>query len=163
VVLALGTLGVGYALWFEDLVIEGTVMTGEVDVCIVSIAADDTGIDPGNTKDVAWVETAIVDCNTATITVHDAYPCYHTYVHFTSHVGGTVPVHLDYITIDNPGDPCITVDAWDSLGEQRHPGENADNTIYLHVEQCATQGITYTFTVTFEYVQYNESIYPYVP
>ena len=30
-VLALGTLGVGYAMWFEDLIIDGTVYTGDLD------------------------------------------------------------------------------------------------------------------------------------
>jgi hypothetical protein len=159
-VLAVGALGVSYALWSDSLFLEGTVETGEVEVCIVSIASDDVGIDPGHNKDVGWVETQIVDCNTATITIHDGYPCYETYIHFTSAIGGTIPVILEEINITNPGDPCITVDAWDSLGEQRHPGERADNTIYVHVEQCADQGATYTFTVEFYYVQYNESIFP---
>ena len=154
-VLALGSLGVGFALWSDTLYLEGTIDTGEVEVCIVSIASDDTGLDPGYDKDVAWVETAIIDCHTATITIHGAYPSYHTYVHFTSLVGGTIPVRLQSINITNP-DPCITVDAWDSIGEQRHPGEPADNTIYVHVEQCAEQNATYTFTVEFFYVQYNE-------
>ena len=159
-VLAVCSLGVSYALWYDVLYLEGTVYTGTVDVCIVSVSSDDVGIDPGKTKNVAWVTAAIdPECNSATVTINNAYPCYYTYIHFTTHVGGTVPVILESITIDNPGDPCIFVNAWDTLGEQRHPGEDADNTVYVHVEQCATQGATYTFSVAFEYVQYNESIY----
>ncbi len=156
-VLALGTLGVGYSLWWDTLYIEGTIETGEVEVCIVSIVADDVGVDPGYEKDVAWVETEIIDCNHATITIHNAYPCYHTYIHFTAEFRGTVPVILEQINLDSPD--CIELDAWDGLGEQRHPGDHADNTVYVHVLQCAEQGATYTFDVEFVYWQYNESSY----
>ena len=154
-VLALGAMGVGYALWFDTLYLDGTVETGEVDTAIVSIASDDVGIDPGYNKDVASTVVAIVDSKTATVTITDGYPSYSNWIHFTTHIQGTVPVRLQAINIVNPN-PCITVDAWDGIGEQRHPGENADNTLFFHVEQCAEQGATYTFTVEFFYVQYNE-------
>ena len=157
-VIALGAVGVGYALWSDSLFIQGTIETGEVDVCIVSIASDDVGLDPGYTKDVASTSVSIVDCKTATITVTGAYPCYQNFVHFTTDIRGTVPVILENIIITNPN-ACIEVRAWDGLGEQRHPGERADNTIWFHVLQCADQNATYTFTVQFYYVQYNESVY----
>ena len=155
VVVALGGMGVGYALWSDSLYLEGTINTGEVDTCIISIASDDVGLDPGYPKDVATTVVDIVDCKTATITVTDGYPCYENWVHFTTAILGTVPVRLQAINITNPN-PCITVNAWDGIGEQRHPGEYADNTIYFHVEQCADQNATYTFTVEFFYVQWNE-------
>jgi len=161
-VLAIGCMGVGYALWSDSLYLEGRIETGEVDVCLVSIASDDVGIDPGYNKDVARTTVEIIDCYHARITVENAYPCYENYVHFTTLITGTVPVHLDAIRITNPN-PCIEVDAWDGLGEQRHPGERADNTLWFHVLQCADQNATYTFEVEFFYVQWNESAYPYVP
>lgn len=157
-VLALGSMGVGYALWSDSLYLEGTIETGEVDTAIVSVASDDAGIDPGYNKDVASTVVAIVDSKTATVTITDGYPSYSNYIHFSTDILGTVPVRLQAINIDNPNQ-CITVDAWDGIGEQRHPGERADNTMYIHIEQCAEQGATYTFTVEFFYVQYNE----YVP
>ncbi len=157
-VLALGATGVGYALWSDTLYLEGTINTGEVDTCIVSIASDDIGIDPGYQKDVASTAVAIVDCKTATVTVTNGYPSYENYVHFTTSILGTVPVILENIIVTNPN-ACIEVDAWDTIGEQRHPGDFADNTLWFHVLQCADQNATYTFTVEFFYVQYNESMY----
>ena len=160
-VLAMGSLGVGYALWSDSLYIDGTINTGELDTCIVSIASDDVGPDLGDDKigkDVGSTTVGIIDCHTANITVTGAYPCYENYVHFTTEIRGTVPVILEAINIVNDN-PCIEVDAWNGVGEQRHPGERADNTIWFHVLQCADQNATYTFTVEFFYVQYNESTY----
>lgn len=37
-VLALGTLGVGYAMWFDEVTIEGTVETGSVEISIESLS-----------------------------------------------------------------------------------------------------------------------------
>jgi len=37
-VLALGTLGVGYALWFDEVTIEGTVNTGNVEISIEGLS-----------------------------------------------------------------------------------------------------------------------------
>lgn len=158
-VLALGSLGVGYALWSDSLYIEGTVNTGDVDVCVISVSDDDSSHqfnwDPGYDKDVASTQATIIDCNHVTVTVTDAYPSYENFVHFTTAILGTVPVRLQAIVITNPN-PCLEVDAWDGWGEQRHPGEYADNTLWFHILQCAEQGATYTFTVEFWYVQYNE-------
>ncbi|MFH1382488.1 MAG: hypothetical protein ABIH70_06285 [Chloroflexota bacterium] len=157
VVAALGLLGVGYARWQGELYLQGEINTGEVEVCIESIAPDDHGIDPGYDKDVAWVEVWVDpnDCSRGTATIHNAYPCYTTFVHFTTLVGGTVPVRLQSINIVNPN-PCVEVLAWDTMGEQRHPGEHSDNAMSVHVLQCAEQNATYTFSVEFVYVQYNE-------
>ena len=154
-VLALGSMGVGYALWSDSLYLEGTINTGEVDTEIISIASDDVGIDPGYDKHVATTEVAIIDSKTATITVTNGYPSYSNWVHFTTAILGTVPVRLQAINIVNPNQ-CITVDAWNGIGEQRHPGDFADNTLRFHIEQCSEQGGEYTFTVEFFYVQYNE-------
>jgi hypothetical protein len=167
VVLALGSLGVAYALWSEELVIDSTVNTGEVNMEIVDITPNDPPgtIDPNHDKDVGSVVAEIDpgDNQRATITVTDAYPCYQGLVHFTVHNNGTVPVKLQAIIVDAP--PCITVSAWDGTGEQIEPGPlwdppaMGDNTIRFHVEQCADELATYTYTVEFYYVQWNE----YVP
>ena len=165
VVLALGSMGVGYALWSDSLYLEGTINTGEVDICIISVADDDSShqnLDPPlYWKDVATTQTTIVDCYHATVTVTNAYPCYENFVHFTTEVRGTVPVILEDIIVTS-SDPCIEVDAWNGIGEQRHPGSRADNTLWFHVLQCADQNATYTFDVEFVYYQYNESSY-FVP
>jgi hypothetical protein len=156
-------MGVGYALWSDSLYLEGTINTGELDICMISVADDDSsaqGIDPGYTKDVASTSATIIDCYTATVTVTNGYPSYENYVHFTTEVRGTVPVILEAIIVDNPNPLAIEVEAWNGVGEQRHPGDRADNTLWFHVLQAADQNATYSFSVEFYYVQYNESQFP---
>jgi len=158
-VLALGVMGVGFALWDKTLYINGTVNTGEVNMEILSIASDDIGIDPGKDKDVGSTAVSIdPGAQSATITVTNGYPCYHNYVHFTVHNNGTIPVKLNAINVTAP--PEITVTGSDGIGEQIEPCTNRDNTIYFHVEQEAEELAIYTFTVEFWYVQWNEFPYP---
>ena len=154
--LALAAVGVGYAMWDKPLYIDGPVNTGEVNMEIISIAPDDVGIDPGYDKDVANT-TAVIDPKDnqrAIVTITNGYPCYTVFVHFTAHNNGTIPVKLQDIIVTAP--PEITVEGWNGIGEQIDPCVNADNTIKVHVEQSADELATYTFTVEFYYVQWNE-------
>ncbi|MFC1864620.1 hypothetical protein ACFLYG_02190 [Chloroflexota bacterium] len=158
VMLALGTLGVGYAMWDKTLYIDATVHTGEVNMKIISVASDDPPgtIDRGKDKDVGWTEVIIdpMDDQRMLVTIHNGYPCYEVYLHFTGHNNGTIPVKLQDIIVTVP--PELSVSAWDGMGEQVDPGENCDNSASVHVEQEAEELTTYTFTVEFYYVQWNE-------
>jgi len=165
VLLVSSMVGAAYAMWDKTLYINGEVNTGEVSLEIISVGSDDPPgtIDPGKDKDVGWTTATIgADKQTITVTIHNAYPCYEVYVHFTVHNIGTIPVKLQSITVTAP--PCLTVEGWNKLGEQidPHPSANdrSDNTVYVHVEQGAGQGSTYTFTVKFYYVQWNEYVPP---
>ncbi|MCK4723675.1 MAG: hypothetical protein KAT75_10240 [Dehalococcoidia bacterium] len=153
--LTLAGIGVGYAMWDKTLYIDGTVSTGEVNMEIISVAPDDLGIDPGHDKDVGNT-TAVIDpgAQSITVTINNGYPCYTVFVHFTVHNNGTIPVKLQAINVTAP--PEITVDGWNGIGEQIDPCEKRDNTISVHVEQIADELATYTFTVEFYYVQWNE-------
>lgn len=163
--LALGIAGLAYAHWEKIITIDGEVTTGTLDLIIISAADDDTGIDPGYTKDVA--DTVITidpqDPERAIITITNAYPSYHVYWHVTVRNVGTIPAKLYAIVINNPN-PCLTVQAWDGLGEQIDPYSwggtqdkyQKDYSGYIHVEQCAEQGATYTFTVEFVFWNWNE-------
>jgi hypothetical protein len=173
-VIALASLGTAYALWDKDLYIDGTVQTGDLDMAIISITSDDPdgaldpwyptkfGLPPLSPpiyplKDVgfteAWIDAS--DYQQAHIWVHNGYPCYWVAVHFTALNVGTIPVKLQDIIVDNPND-CITVTGSDGLGEQIDPGEEKDNTIFIHVEQCANEWDDYYFTLRWWYVQFNE-------
>jgi len=157
VILASSMVGAAYAMWDKSLYINGTVNTGIFHLEIKSVASDDPPgtVDPGKDKDVGCTTAKIgTDKQTITVTIYNAYPCYEVYVHFTVHNDGTIPAKLQSISATAPGE--LTVTAWNSIGEQIDPCENKDNTIYVHVEQSAQQGSTYTFTVEFYYVQWNE-------
>ena len=121
-VLALGTLGVGYAMWSETLTIDGTVYTGTVDVEFSQYSNDEgpdgyaggdvySGIfdpkvpgtwDPSDQTwggDIELKNVGSTDCdletaNTLTVTVNNGYPCYFGSVLFDIHNVGTVPVKV---------------------------------------------------------------------
>jgi len=159
--IALGIAGFAYAHWEKIVTVDGHVTTGKLDLIIISAADDDYGIDPDYTKDVANTVITIdpLDPERAIITITNAYPSYHVYWHITIKNVGTIPAKLYAIVIDNPS-PCLTVEAWDHIYEQLDPYPiepyRSDYSGYIHVEQCAQQGATYTFTVKFVFWNWNE-------
>jgi len=158
--LALAVAGFAYAHWQKTITIDGEVNTGKLDLIIVSASDDDTGIDPGKNKDVADT-TITIDPNDpekAIVTITNAYPSYYVYIHITIKNVGTVPVKLKEIRITAP--ECIEVEGWDHVGEQLDPYPNepyqSDYSARIHVKECAEQGATYTFTIEFEFWNWNE-------
>jgi hypothetical protein len=179
-VLALGTLGVAYAMWDKTLYVEGNVATGEVNAIITSIASDDPvgTIDPYYgvlvdmpadpvypRKDVAdttaWIDAE--DNQIAHVLIEDGYPCYWVAVHFTVYNNGSIPIiYTGFDTTNVPAE--IFCDPGDSVGEQIDPSDHLDYTIYFHVEQTPNdtpgawggENETYNFTLSAHFVQYNE-------
>lgn len=158
VALALALTGAGYAMWDKTLYIDGTVNTGEVNMEILSASSDDPpgSDDYGYTKDVGTTTVSYtIGGQSISVNVTNAYPCYEVRVHFTAHNNGTVPVKLQDIKLI--GVPAaLTVTGSDGIGEQIDPCEERDNTIKIHVLQSAKELATYTFTVQYYYVQWNE-------
>ncbi len=186
-ILALGTLGIGYALWSENLYIEGVAQTGEVDWEFYNptggpplLTHDDHGIDPGWDKDVAWKTWEFVDSDgdgdydTLIFQIHNAYPGYWNHQSFWVHNNGTVPIHIESFTLSYDGDDYNLVPfSWvetndgafrifwgDEPGTQLHPCESKNLSFTIEVLQPALQGHTYVYTITLTAVQYNESQFP---
>jgi hypothetical protein len=164
-VIVLGVAGFAYAHWEKIVTVNGKVTTGIVDLIIINAVDSDNGIDPDYTKDVADTVITIdpLDPEIANVTITNAYPSYHVYWHITVRNVGTIPVKLYAIQVDN-ANPCLTVQAWDGLGEQLDPyswgGEQYlyqhDYSGYIHVEECAIPETTYTFQVRFVFWNWNE-------
>jgi len=153
-VLALGTLGVGYAMWYEDLFIEGTVMTGDLDVDWsqgVPYDDEDTG------KDVSS-GVCRIDGDTLYITITDAYPCITYHFPIDIHGVGTVPAHLCPLVVTGgnlPASATVTFPNWS--GAQIHLGDTVNGEITVHLANPGTaENTTYTFTATLQAYQYNE-------
>ena len=119
-VLALGSLGIGYAMWSETLTIEGDVSTGEVSVRIDSQYDNDINpeLDPcepgswdvaatpvwvGNrySKNVAQTTSVYdqVDGEWGKIIITNGYPSYWGSVIWDVHNDGTIPVQLWSVTL----------------------------------------------------------------
>jgi hypothetical protein len=173
-VLALGAMGVGYAMWYEDLYIDGTVYTGEVyaywDFC---------GCFDIESKDVGTTSCQIdqADPRILHVTVDNGYPYYFGDCEVEFCIGGTVPVHfesIEFVPINftmasarGADDGELWIDLVDGVGSQMHPGDCTALSFKVEVQQCALQNTDpdyppggYTFDIICKVVQYNESIYP---
>lgn len=117
-VLAFGTLGVGYAVWSDTLYIEGTVDTGVLKVGFTQILAewdseDWNEVHGGEDKDLGNTvctlegeqyvgETGIVVYDTLNCVVTNGYPYYWGINKFTLDNAGNIPAYIASLTM-NPG------------------------------------------------------------
>jgi hypothetical protein len=121
-VLALGTLGVGYAHWSQTLYIDTTVNTGTLCVGFqeLILTEDPEAIDPttGLPKDVGSITGEMVDqkgthydeytgeylpiYEKITVAIDNAYPCYGVHIVFTVANGGTIPADVTEVNLSDP-------------------------------------------------------------
>jgi hypothetical protein len=165
-VLALGTLGVAYALWWDDLYVDGQVDTGNINAYWTCYAAWDTESEQapaGVDKDFSSVSCSVTDAHgntddTFVITLTNAYPCIDYYVVADVHNNGSLPIHVcDFTldTVDFPGTvdlmkvtsegsggtppatlPVLTT--WSGF-EQIHPGDTAYVAFKVHLTNAALE------------------------
>ena len=123
-VLALGSLGIGYAMWSDTLTIKGDVSTGEVSVSIESqydndIMSQNDPCEPGSwdvsgtpkwmgdryTKHVASTTSTYdqADGEWGKIIITNGYPCYWGSVIWDVENDGTIPVKLWSVTLTELG------------------------------------------------------------
>jgi hypothetical protein len=128
VVLALGSMGFAYAMWYEDLFIEGTVQTGELDwefdcgTVTVGDPCDPATIDkqcgdlftnptPVSTgKNVGCTDVICLDTDkdgdvdTLQVILYNTYPGYYVHIGYYVHNNGTIPLHFEEATISDCDD-----------------------------------------------------------
>jgi hypothetical protein len=152
-VLALGSLGVGYAMWFEDLYIDGTVDTGTLDV-----EWSIHGYGDDETKDYSDCYAYIVG-STLYVEITNAYPCINYYVDFDIHNNGTIPVHVCQLVCTGPAQFPGTCTITQPTPMQIHPCEEALGTISIHLDNAydPQENTRYTFSCDLKAVQYNEA------
>jgi predicted ribosomally synthesized peptide with SipW-like signal peptide len=182
-VLALGVLGVGFALWSQQLTITGTVNTGELKVGIVDTGTNDpppNGIDSGSVlegpidegydKNVGAIESingqpkfekeGIQYYHDVTYEITNAYPCYTGTGFFQVTNGGTIPVKLETITVTGATPEVTYTFTGLTEGQQIEPCETVFGEIHFHVEQIAAENTNYTITIELDFWQWNESTWP---
>lgn len=121
-VLALGAIGIGYALWAKVLTIEGKVHTGEVNAVLSIEEVDEGDIsllhDDGINEDSEVEGKNIADCTaelldglnnpgpqTLSISITNGYPSFWCVVNFNVENTGTIPIKLEQpvVTQVDPG------------------------------------------------------------
>ncbi len=112
-VLALGTLGVGYAAWTDSIAIDGTVNTGDVDINVERVSStwvyknldthevvvlhgwtDDQPAPPANSELIASSVAVITGDDSVTVTYEDMFPCVDFKVNFLLHYDGSIPAKI---------------------------------------------------------------------
>ncbi|HEY5625996.1 MAG TPA: hypothetical protein VIT93_05870 [Dehalococcoidia bacterium] len=152
-VIALGTIAVGYGLWSKVLTIEGTVHTGSV-AAVLSLEEIDQGDDAQPVEPLFWEGDSECDADSAAnddcevegkdigdctaqlldglpnpgpqpleVTVVRAYPSFHCWVQFNVENTGSIPIRVHQPVIQNPNPNAVTVDV---LPPGNH-GPAADN------------------------------------
>jgi hypothetical protein len=171
---ALTAVGVGNALWSDELYIEGIVFTGEVDVDWSFVGCFDV-----EGKDVGYVEGWIdeYDPNLLHYYVDNAYPFYVADCELEYIVVGSIPVHVEMIEFlpggltgcdvvqHGNGSFVATCDqmivTWaDGLCTQLHQGDFQAASLRIEILQEAEQGALYDFGLRVQFNQYNESSCP---
>ena len=169
-VIALATLGVGYAQWATMLDVDTTVHTGTVDIDFSSVVCSDIPGQPdlGNTKDVGQATCTLVDTDgdgssdVLEIVVTNAYPSYELLIDLVIRGNGSVPVHIiETSLVDNTGGALDFLEGfWTNTNLvclQIHQADTVAGSIWLHVVQAAQQDTVYTFQVVLTGNQWNES------
>ena len=161
-VVALAMVGLGSALWFELLTIDGAVATGNVDVelSLEAVEENDHGKEVGECTANFFTEaTGAVDTGHIVVDILNGYPSYECWVTIDVHNLGSVPVHIYRpIWVLTPPPEAVTFDVVECYGDdtQLHDDEMAFCTLYFHVEQEAAQGAVYAFQGSIEARQFNE-------
>ena len=123
-VLALGTLGVGYAMWSDQVTIEGTVDTGTLRIGIVKAEAT-----LYQTKNVSTVDLSFQgpiapwECPSPpgaeefayeklVVTLNNTFPCLTVDIEFYVGSAGSIPIHITGLNMSDPTDE-LTV-AWNA-------------------------------------------------
>jgi hypothetical protein len=153
VVLALGTMGVGFALWSETLYIDGTVFTGEL---AVEWSQDVPYDNEPPEKDFSWAE-CYIELDTIYITIYNAYPSITYTIPIDIHNIGTIPMHVCGLVVTGGNLPaCSTVTFPDWFSIQLHPSESEWGEITVHLCNEAEENMIYSFTAELTVVQWNE-------
>jgi len=174
--IALCLAGVSYAMWDKTLYINGTVNTGDVNAIWTSAANLDPPAPPisldlnpdftRKDKDVGSTTVTGVGTQTLTVTINNGYPSYFNDIEIEWKYTGSIPAYFVSITIIPNGftlatsyganDGPIWVHVVDGYPIQVHQGDTGAHSFKIHVEQCAAELATYTFTVKLLFVQWNE-------
>jgi hypothetical protein len=115
-VLALGTLGLGYAHWSQTIYIEQTVETGTLIVGFQELILSEDPEAEG--KDVGSITGEMVNqkgehyseywgklmpiYEKILVTIDNAYPCYGVHIVFTVANGGTIPADVTEVSLSDP-------------------------------------------------------------
>ena len=148
-VLALGTLGVGYAVWTEDMEAEITLDTATV---TATIEAGDSWTAPACTY--TSIKCEVDEHGVLQVTVTNAYPCIDYFQEFSINNEGSIPWKISAITYEDvPSGMTVEIEDL-AVGDQVNPGASKTGTLKVHLDDTIDQDETFEFSVTISVVQW---------
>jgi len=168
--LIVASVGAASAMWYQSLLVNVTVHTGDVSVRWVNWSCSDTGSDPQTPessfhneedKDVAQciIQPEITEDGNViklNVTIVNAYPGYHADAALVVQNSGTIPVKLYTHSMSGVDEDALNVNLGLPPSTQIHPGDNSTIHLIIDVLQTAEQSSTYSFEVNLTYAQWNE-------
>ena len=149
-VLALGSLGVAGALWWDWLYIDGYVYTGDIGAEWSVEAAYDNEQKP----EVSYIEAYLMGPQTMWIDIYNAYPSVTYTVEWDIHCTGSVPIHFDWPFIGGDLPAGATLTFTDMAGVpidwptvQLHQDDVMYGKLTLHLDNDAEQNAFYYFWI----------------
>jgi hypothetical protein len=184
-ILVLGAIGIVNGLWSKNLVINGTVETGDLNADWDAITLSDTGLDPctaatNPTGCVGLVSKNVGACEyvsgigtqIAVVAITNGYPSYECTITGAVSNTGTIPFDIiganliinngNELGLNQLGEACTTpadpqVDPV-PVTDPLTPFEEGDVSCTVHVLQTAEQGWTYYFAIEVCVAQWNEGV-----
>lgn len=146
-VIALLGLGIGYAAWTDDIEVNGTVNTGNLDQGWESSSVQGE-VDPLNVGECAPSVASAGD-KTMTVTITDAYPGYSCTFNGLIRQNGTIPGILNTATVDNHNPGVLTVSACHNLTLPIQIGADRTcrSTVTFDSSNNAHQNSVFTFDI----------------
>lgn len=146
-VIALGSVGVGFASWSEELVISAIVSTGNFDCHLAEIRCRDN--EGGGVGSCTCSKTGD---ESFTVDIDNGYAGYECRASFDVTNGGTIPGKIDTIDIDNPdGDIGVTLSGI-SEGDLIPVGDSVSGDLEIRVRNDSVHG---GFEVTIDTTRWN--------
>lgn len=152
-------MGAGYAYWTQDLTIENSITTGELDVQFTNEDLEvDTYMDAGDEVSDVFVDADKYGLN---VELYDAYPGANITVSFGLENTGTLAAYVrDFGINETVGDPdLVLVRSYSVLGEEVSINENYENTKKTLAqvlndlnEEALQQGIFVEYDETVDFV-----------
>lgn len=157
---ALLVLGVGFARWSDTLTIGGRVNTGSLKAEFDEVGSWDS--EPEG-KDYSSIECVVDedDPSVLHVTITNGYPSIDYYNAFDIVNSGTIPLHVDAVTVNRGNLPQgATVEVTknptgDLVSSQLHPNKRLPGVIKVHLGSDTAMNGTYTFSATLAVGQWN--------
>ncbi len=150
---ALGVTAATFAGWTDQLVINGSVATGELDLQFTSCSCSDNE----NIYNVGVPACAIKPGGKeANITVSNSYPGYVATCSLVISNVGTIPAKITALTVNNPNSEISVGLSGVSVGDIIPVPGTKTLTVTNTVNDNAQEETTYTYTITIDAGQFNQ-------